>query len=167
MNSVLLSEWYSKVFIPNVNKLRVCEGKTGKVLLTLDNAPCHPPIEILNAIGDDFDVMYLLPNVTVLVQPMDQGVIEKLKTICSKQVLWRLLLSENDKIPGFQECDEEDVETWMACDADDCGFQTLNDDEMVTSVQAESDPVDDETDEDEDINNENSKVHQMLTHFLR
>ncbi|PRD31461.1 UNVERIFIED_CONTAM: hypothetical protein NCL1_23479 [Trichonephila clavipes] len=68
---------------------------------------------------------------------------------------------------GFQECDEEDVETWMACDADDCGFQTLNDDEMVTSVQAESDPVDDETDEDEDINNENSKVHQMLTHFLR
>ncbi|GFV12270.1 uncharacterized protein TNCV_1537661 [Trichonephila clavipes] len=63
-----------------------------------------------------------------------------------------------------QECDEE---TWMACDADDCGFQTLNDDEMVTSVQAEFDPVDDETGEDEDINNESSKVHQMLTHFLR
>ncbi|GFW15187.1 uncharacterized protein TNCV_173341 [Trichonephila clavipes] len=42
-------------------------------------------------------------------------------------------------IPGFQECDE-DVETWRACDADDCGFQMLNDDEIVTSVQAESDP---------------------------
>ncbi|GFT35302.1 uncharacterized protein TNCV_1096501 [Trichonephila clavipes] len=24
-------------------------------------------------------------------------------------------------IPGFQECDEENVETWMACDANDCG----------------------------------------------
>ncbi|GFV71750.1 hypothetical protein TNCV_1476211, partial [Trichonephila clavipes] len=33
----------------------------------------------------------------------------------------------------------------------------LNDDEMVTSVKAESDPVDDETDEDEDKNNESSK----------
>ncbi|GFU45284.1 hypothetical protein TNCV_4236681 [Trichonephila clavipes] len=33
----------------------------------------------------------------------------------------------------------------------------LNDDEIVTSVQAESDPVDDETDEDEDNNNESSK----------
>ncbi|GFX78036.1 uncharacterized protein TNCV_971901 [Trichonephila clavipes] len=37
------------------------------------------------------------------------------------------------------------------------GFKMLNDDEIVTSVQAESDPVDDETDEDEDNNNESSK----------
>ncbi|GFS95177.1 uncharacterized protein TNCV_2705211 [Trichonephila clavipes] len=56
-------------------------------------------------------------------------------------------------IPGFQECDEEDVETWMACDAEDCGFQILNGDEIVTSVQEDSDSVDDETDEDEDNNN--------------
>ncbi|PRD29644.1 UNVERIFIED_CONTAM: hypothetical protein NCL1_28771 [Trichonephila clavipes] len=46
--------------------------------------------------------------------------------------------------------DTKDVETWMPCDAEDCGFQMLNDDEIVTSVQEESDPVDDETDEDED-----------------
>ncbi|GFW25576.1 hypothetical protein TNCV_1308371 [Trichonephila clavipes] len=25
-------------------------------------------------------------------------------------------------IQGFQDCDEEDVETWMACDAEDGGF---------------------------------------------
>ncbi|GFU60613.1 uncharacterized protein TNCV_1730211 [Trichonephila clavipes] len=37
------------------------------------------------------------------------------------------------------------------------GFQMLNDDEIVTSVQAESNPVDDETDEDEDNNFESSK----------
>ncbi|GFX50589.1 hypothetical protein TNCV_2721761 [Trichonephila clavipes] len=54
----------------------------------------------------------------------------------------------------FQECDE-DVESWMACDAEDLGFQMLNDDEIVTSEQEESDPVDD--DEDEDNNNESSK----------
>ncbi|GFT09624.1 cGMP-inhibited 3',5'-cyclic phosphodiesterase A [Trichonephila clavipes] len=42
----------------------------------------------------------------------------------------------------------------------------LNDDEIVTSVQAESDPVDDETDKDEDNNNESSKG-QMLARFLR
>ncbi|GFV36971.1 hypothetical protein TNCV_4545591 [Trichonephila clavipes] len=58
-------------------------------------------------------------------------------------------------IPGFQECDE-DVETWMAYDAEDCGFKILNDDEIVTSVQEESDPVDDEADEDENNNNNES-----------
>ncbi|GFX34612.1 hypothetical protein TNCV_3658501 [Trichonephila clavipes] len=46
----------------------------------------------------------------------------------------------------------------MACDAEDCVFQMLNDDEIVSSGQEESDPVDDETDEDEgNNNNENSK----------
>ncbi|GFU20956.1 uncharacterized protein TNCV_3005231 [Trichonephila clavipes] len=56
---------------------------------------------------------------------------------------------------GFQECDKEDVEIWMACDAEDCRFQMLNDDEIVTSEQEESNPVDDE---DEDNNkNESSK----------
>ncbi|GFW43143.1 hypothetical protein TNCV_1475381 [Trichonephila clavipes] len=43
----------------------------------------------------------------------------------------------------------------MACNAEDCGFQMLNDDEIVTSVQEESGPVDDETDEDEGSNNNN------------
>ncbi|GFT60539.1 uncharacterized protein TNCV_1966421 [Trichonephila clavipes] len=52
-------------------------------------------------------------------------------------------------IPGFQECDEEDVETWMACDAADCGFQMRNDDEIVTSCVKVA------------------RVHKMLTRFLR
>ncbi|GFT85793.1 uncharacterized protein TNCV_4027331 [Trichonephila clavipes] len=69
-------------------------------------------------------------------------------------------------IRGFQECDD-DVETWMACDAEVYGFQMLNKHEIVTSVQEEIDLVDDEMDKDEDINNESSKVHQMLKHFLR
>ncbi|GFX76254.1 uncharacterized protein TNCV_4036551 [Trichonephila clavipes] len=47
-------------------------------------------------------------------------------------------------ILGFQECDEV-VETWMACDAKDCGFQMLNDDEIVTFVQEQSGHVDNET----------------------
>ncbi|GFX03864.1 hypothetical protein TNCV_4677691 [Trichonephila clavipes] len=154
--------------------------------------------------------MYLPPNVTALVQPMNQDIIEKLKKIYRKQVLaetdeenvvglaekknmkgacymlaevweslerqsmknawnklWPDLEAEKDynddhreeitdfvqSIKGFQECDEEDVETWMACDAEDCGFQMLNEDEIVTTVQEESHPVDDETDEDEGINN--------------
>ncbi|GFU32456.1 uncharacterized protein TNCV_3720791 [Trichonephila clavipes] len=59
-------------------------------------------------------------------------------------------------IPGFQECDEDDVGTWMVCDAENCGFQLLSDDEIMTSMQEEFDPVDDEIDEDEDNNNSES-----------
>ncbi|GFT67136.1 uncharacterized protein TNCV_782911 [Trichonephila clavipes] len=46
----------------------------------------------------------------------------------------------------------------MAYDAEDCGFQMLNNSETVTSSYEVSDPVDDETDEDEDnSNNKSSK----------
>ncbi|GFU82617.1 hypothetical protein TNCV_2306611 [Trichonephila clavipes] len=46
----------------------------------------------------------------------------------------------------------------MEYDAEDCGFQMRIHDKMVTSVLEESDPVDDETDDDEDNNyNETSK----------
>ncbi|GFX55153.1 uncharacterized protein TNCV_1156141 [Trichonephila clavipes] len=61
-------------------------------------------------------------------------------------------------ILGFQDYDDEDVETGIACDSEDCGFQILNYEEIVTSVQEECGPVDDETDEDEDnSNNESSE----------
>ncbi|GFS75607.1 hypothetical protein TNCV_3423921 [Trichonephila clavipes] len=53
-------------------------------------------------------------------------------------------------IPEFQECDG-DIETWMAYDAEDCGFQMLNTDE-----QEESDPINDEKHEDEDNNKNES-----------
>ncbi|GFW10928.1 uncharacterized protein TNCV_4459031 [Trichonephila clavipes] len=46
----------------------------------------------------------------------------------------------------------------MACDVEDSRFQMLDDDEIVTSVQEESDPIDDKTNEDEyNDNNESSK----------
>ncbi|GFX45511.1 hypothetical protein TNCV_2740481 [Trichonephila clavipes] len=69
-------------------------------------------------------------------------------------------------IPGFKECDEIVVETWMASNAEGCGFQMLNNDEIVTSVQEEFDPVDDGTDENEDNTTKIGKVHQMLTRFF-
>ncbi|PRD36879.1 UNVERIFIED_CONTAM: Jrkl [Trichonephila clavipes] len=64
---------------------------------------------------------------------------------------------ESNRSQDFKNASDEDVETWMAFDAEDYGFQMLNDHEIMTSVQEESDPVVDETEEDEDNNNESSK----------
>ncbi|XP_015377198.1 PREDICTED: uncharacterized protein LOC107171470 [Diuraphis noxia] len=68
--------------------------KTGKVLLLLDNAPTHPSAKVLNLIDPDYKVMFFPPKVTSLIQPMDQGVIEKFKRMYQKQMLRRLLLNE-------------------------------------------------------------------------
>ncbi|GFW82894.1 nephrin [Trichonephila clavipes] len=102
------------------------------------------------------------------------------RLLLSTQVL--LLMSEGEKdfnddhgeeitdfvqsIPGFQECDE-DVETWMACDAEDCGFQMLNDDEIVTSVQENPTLLAMKRMKKRTTTTKVARVHQMLTRFLR
>ena len=50
-----------------------------RIHLLLDNAPSHPSAEELNKIDPNCRVMYLPPNITSLVQPMDQGIISALK----------------------------------------------------------------------------------------
>jgi hypothetical protein len=44
----------------------------------LDNAPSHLA-EKLNIVDPHFKVMFFPANTTAIIQPMDQGVIEKLK----------------------------------------------------------------------------------------
>lgn len=97
MSSVIFLEWYKNEFIPSVTKYREEKNKDGKVLLIIDNAPTHPPLEVLNAINGNFEVQFLPPNVTATIQPMDQGVIGKMKKIYRKQLLRHLLLAEKDE----------------------------------------------------------------------
>lgn len=70
------------------------EGRNEKVLLILDNAPSHPSEDVLNSVNENFKVLFLPPNVTAILQPMDQGVIEQTKRHYKKSVL-RLLLNGN------------------------------------------------------------------------
>ncbi|XP_051158119.1 jerky protein homolog-like [Leptopilina boulardi] len=97
MNAKIFFSWYKDQFIPLVQAMQVQTQKYGKVLLLLDNANCHPPKEILNNVNENFKVEFLPPNVTSLIQPMDQGVFAKAKTLYRKDLL-RLLILKNDHI---------------------------------------------------------------------
>ncbi|GFV79763.1 uncharacterized protein TNCV_1725881 [Trichonephila clavipes] len=70
-------------------------------------------------------------------------------------------------ILGFEECGEEDVNTWMACDAEDYGFQMLNDGEIMTSVQEESDSLSTMKQMRTTTTAKVAKLYQILTRFLR
>lgn len=68
--------------------------KNRKVLFIVDNCPGQGKIENLEAVTVEF----LPANMTSVLQPMDQGVIEVARKIYRKSLLHRILLSyENDK----------------------------------------------------------------------
>lgn len=62
-----------------------------QALLVLDNAPAHPP-NLEDDILEEFKfikVLYLPPNTTPILQPMDQQVISNFKKLYTKHLFWR------------------------------------------------------------------------------
>ena len=69
---------YSKVQL--VHELKeYCKSQdlAFRILRVLDNAPAHP--HVLQDLHQDIKFVFLPPNTTFLLQPMDQGVIKMLK----------------------------------------------------------------------------------------
>lgn len=64
-----------------------------KALLLLDQAPSHPPENEL--VCGDIEVMYMPPNVTAVIQPMDQNVI-RLTKLYYKTMLMESIIAAND-----------------------------------------------------------------------
>ena len=101
MTAVLFKWWFFHCFVPEVKEhLRQQDlPEDSKVILLLDNCRAHPPAQEL--VSGNIFVVYLPPNVTSLIQPMDQGVIQNFKHFYRSGFLRKLVNAECD-VPAFQ-----------------------------------------------------------------
>ena len=84
------------MFIP-FGKRKAENNISGHVLLLLDNAPAYPSADSLPQ-DEDIDVMFTPSNVTSILHPLDQNVIETFKRLYHKSfLLYLLALSKNEK----------------------------------------------------------------------
>jgi len=93
MESSLFHEWFHSHFIPCVQEKL---GKECEAVLVLDNCAAHPDANELVSDNGKITAKFLPPNVTSLIQPMDQGVLVGLKRRCKKKLLSRMLLADED-----------------------------------------------------------------------
>ena len=98
MNTELFRRWFHEKFVPQVSEWLQKKGLPKKAVLLIDNAPCHPA-DISSCDGEIF-VKFFPPNVTSLIQPMDQGVISTMKRIYRRNLL-KLLLEEDENLVKF------------------------------------------------------------------
>lgn len=69
--------------------------KNRKILLLIDNCPAHPKVPNLRFI----QVVFFPPNVTAVLQPMDQGVIRCLKAYYKKQLIVKVITAiDNNEV---------------------------------------------------------------------
>ncbi len=76
---------------------------SNKVLLIIDNAPGHPTsIKLENS---DIEILFLPPNTTSLIQPLDQGLISTFKAYYTRRTFRRILeASEQPNFLGVMDC---------------------------------------------------------------
>ena len=101
MTAALFSWWFHHCFVPEVKQHLRDQGipEDSKVILILDNSRAHPPAQEL--VSGNIFAVFLPPNVTSLIQPMDQGIIANIKHIYKAAFLRKLLNADMD-IPTFQ-----------------------------------------------------------------
>ena len=127
MKGDLFTKWFIKDFIPNIKAHQQKTSTEEKTLLLLDNAPCHPASEVLEKEAQlagypEFKVMYLSSNVTLFIQPMDQGVIEKIKRMYRKEMLRKLLILDESEEGVLSACEKFNIKDccYMLRDAWKC-----------------------------------------------
>lgn len=98
MTAALFEDWFSNIFCPEVEEYCRVNKIPFKILLLVDNAPSHS--ETLNRLNPNVKVMFMPPNTTSLIQPMDQGVIACFKKHYLKHTFKQMfdMLEENKQL---------------------------------------------------------------------
>ena len=98
VDTAIFVSWFQKHFVPNVRKQLSELGVEQKAVLVLDNCSAHPGED--NLVSDDGKIIakFLPPNVTSLIQPMDQGVLVSIKRRYRKKFLEEFILRDDEGV---------------------------------------------------------------------
>ena len=110
MDTEIFSWWFHKQFVPFVRAKLPDMGLEEKAILFLDHCSAHPEAEDLISNDGKITARFFRPNVTALVQPMDQGVLESMKRVYRKNLLRDFISkTSNEMIPFLKEMNMLDV----------------------------------------------------------
>ncbi|KAJ4447492.1 hypothetical protein ANN_09499 [Periplaneta americana] len=81
----ITSDWFHNYAVPEIRRHK--SNTEVKAIILLDNAPAHPDEKKLCSADGKIICLFLPPNTTSLMQPMDQGVIYTAKRLYRKRFL--------------------------------------------------------------------------------
>lgn len=100
----LFSEWFFQNFVPEVRRFQLnvlkFQEEDIRALLLLDRSPVHPSAESLTSDDGRIKCMFFPQNTSILIQPMNQGVILS----CKRLYRWKQL---EESLVIFEESDDE------------------------------------------------------------
>ena len=89
ITKLIFQEWFVENLIPELKAYCERENMAFKILLIMDNASAH--ILPYEELSDNIKVIFMPPNTTSIMQPMDQGVISCFKANYLKETFTQLI----------------------------------------------------------------------------
>lgn len=94
MTSEMFKNWICECAIPEIKSYCSKENLDFKALIIVDNAPSHPIY--IDDLSDNLKFLFMPPNTTSLIQPMDQGVISVFKSYYLRRTFKQLIIAIDD-----------------------------------------------------------------------
>lgn len=95
MDTDIFESWFHVEFIPTVKHHLQSLGLPCKAILLIDNCAAHSSEDILCSDDDQIQAIFLPPNTTAVIQPLDGGILEATKRNYRKLLLQRVLTADN------------------------------------------------------------------------
>lgn len=83
----IFTEWFHEEFVPAVRQFMITNHLPEKALLILDEAPGYPEEYYLKSNDWMIQAMFLPPEYSHIIQPIDKFVMQEIKTQCRKNIL--------------------------------------------------------------------------------
>ena len=94
MNSEIFAEWFKRDFVPAVKSHQSSQNiRSPKALLLIDNYSVHP--DELRSRDGSVTCLFLPPNKTTPIQPMDQGVLQAMKNRYKRKLIQKVICSQD------------------------------------------------------------------------
>ena len=118
MDCRIFSEWFHQRFVPSVRIFCRMHKFETKALLLLDNAPSHQLSGTLQSDDGKIKTIFLPPNTTTAIQPMDQAILDPCKRRYKRKLLAHIILeneSADKPVPEILKAiPMKDVVYWIA-----------------------------------------------------
>ena len=87
IDQTVFTDWFESHFNQDVKKYQLESRTTGKVILLLDKCAGHKLAPEAFVGDNQFQIVFLPPNTTSIIQPIYQGVISKVKKVFCHRML--------------------------------------------------------------------------------
>lgn len=143
MTRALFRDWFFHEFVPKVTAFLKLKNLPLRAVLVLDNCSAHCSSDELKTDDGAFKTVFLPPNTTAILQPMDQNIIQMVKANYRQKLMREVLGRPGEFHENIKRINIKDAIFWVAEAWDEVPAESISKSWKLLYTEPEYDDEDD------------------------